>query len=109
MSALTSCVKPCRKKTKYWIEAIGILIALLPYSLLGLWLSWPYTVQSYLSGEISKSQTGLSNIWMLKGGLVVLFILLGLAGVSQFLKAVAGIRGELPEDMEHQTVGGDSK
>ncbi|MGR3634659.1 MAG: TRAP transporter small permease subunit, partial [Shimia sp.] len=43
------------------IEAIGISLALVPYSVIGLWLSWPFVKQSFVSGEISKSQTGLSN------------------------------------------------
>ena len=92
-------------RTKYWIEAIGISIALIPYSVLGAWLAWPYTVQSYVSDEISKSQTGLSDIWILKSGLIVLFVLMGLAGLSQLIKAVAGIAGRLPAEMRDETIG----
>lgn len=93
-------------KTKYWIEAIGLMLALIPYTILGAWLSYPYAKQSFLSGEISKSQTGLSNLWILKAGLVILFILLLLAGISQLIKAIAGIRGELPDDMRKDMMGG---
>lgn len=92
-------------KAKYWLEAIGILMTLIPYSILGAWLAWPYAVQSYLSGEISKSQTGLTDIWMLKSGLIVLFVLMGLAGLSQFIKAIAGIAGSLPDEMRDETIG----
>jgi TRAP-type mannitol/chloroaromatic compound transport system permease small subunit len=92
---------------KYWIEFCGILAFLLPYSLLGIWLSLPYTINSFNQGEISKSQNGLSNIWMLKGGLVVLFALLLLAAVSQLIKSYAGIRGQLPQDLKQMTIGGD--
>lgn len=92
-------------RTKYWIEAIGISTALIPYSVLGAWLAWPYAVQSYVSDEISKSQTGLSDIWILKSGLIVLFVLMGLAGLSQLIKAVAGIAGRLPSEMRDETIG----
>ena len=92
-------------RAKYWIEAIGISIALVPYSVLGAWLAWPYAVQSYVSDEISKSQTGLSDIWILKSGLIVLFVLMGLAGLSQLIKAVAGITGRLPSEMRDETIG----
>ena len=78
---------------KCWIEAIGIVLFLVPYSILGVWLAWPYAVNSFHQGEISKSQIGLSNIWLLKGGLIVLFVLLFLAAVSQLIKAVSGILG----------------
>ena len=33
--------------------------------------------------------------------------LLGLAGISQLIKAVAGYRGLLPPEMVPQTLGGD--
>ncbi len=94
------------ERSKYWIEAVGITIALIPYSILGAYLAIPYAVQSYLQGEISKSQTGLTDIWLLKSGLVVLFVLLGMAGLSQWIKAVAGICGQLPPGLRKTTLGG---
>lgn len=84
-------------RVKCWIEAVGIVLLLIPYSVLGLWLAWPYVVQSYLQGEISKSQIGLSHIFLLKGGLMVLFLLLFLAAISQLIKAISGIVGDPPE------------
>lgn len=95
------------QRTKYWIEAVGIAVALIPYALLGAWLSWPYVEQSYLTGEISKSQTGLSNLWIVKSGLIVLYVLLFAAGLSQLIKAVAGLRGVLPDVMVKGALGGD--
>ena len=95
------------ERTKLWIETFGILLALIPYSLLGLWLSWPYVVQSFVSGEISKSQTGLSNLWIVKAGLIFLFGLLLVAGISQLLKCIVGLRGELPNDIKEEMLGGE--
>ncbi len=93
-------------KTKHLIEAIGISIALIPYSAIGLWLSWPFVKQSFISGEISKSQTGLSNLWIVKAGLLALFILLLLAAISQLIKSIAGYRGALSADEEAKLLGG---
>lgn len=95
------------RRTKFAIEIAGILLFLLPYSVLGLWLSWPYAVTSFLQGEVSKSQIGMTDIWILKGSLVLLFGLMGLAAVSQLIKAVAGLLGHLPERMVGETLGGD--
>jgi len=78
-----------KSKTQCWIELIGILFALLPFSILGAWFSWFYVVSSFSSGEISKSQNGLSNLWLLKAGLVFLFVLLFLSGVSKSIRAVS--------------------
>ena len=94
-------------KTLLRIELAGVLLAVIPYSLMGLWLSWPYTVKSYISGEISKSQNGLSNLWILKGGLIVLFTLLLLVGISKFIKIVAALRDELPSEDRKQLLGGE--
>ena len=93
-------------RTKYIIEVTGILMALIPYSFLGVWLSWPYVVRSYTSGEISKSQTGLTDLWILKSGLIILFILIGLAGVSQLIKSIVGLAGRLPDDLKSTTIRG---
>ena len=93
-------------RTKYMIEVAGILLALIPYSFLGAWLSWPYVVRSFTSGEISKSQTGLTDLWILKSGLIILFVLIGLAGISQLIKSIAGLAGRLPDDMKATTIGG---
>lgn len=95
-------------RTRYLIEAIGTAVLLIPYSALGTWLSLPYVVRSYTTGEVSKSQTGLGELWILKSGLVVLFVLLGLAGLSVFIKSVAGLRGQLPAQMQRETLGGDA-
>lgn len=92
-------------RTKYWLEATGITLFLIPYAILGAWLAWPYVMQSYLSGEISRSQTGLSHLWILKSGMIALYVLMLFAGISQLIKAVAGIRGELPEEMVAETIG----
>ncbi|WP_270731025.1 TRAP transporter small permease subunit [Shimia sp. Alg240-R146] len=93
-------------KAKHLIEAIGISLALVPYSVIGLWLSWPFVKQSFVSGEISKSQTGLSNLWIVKAGLLALFLLLLLAGLSQLIKAVAGYLGKLSAEQEENLFGG---
>ena len=87
---------------------IGVVLFLIPYSILGVWLAWPYAVNSFNQGEISKSQIGLSNIWLLKGGLIVLFVLLFLAALSQLIKAVSGIFGNPVADFAGAAGGEDS-
>jgi len=94
-------------RTILQIELAGLLLTVIPYSLMGLWLSWPYTVKSYLSGEISKSQNGLSNLWILKGGLIVLFALLLLVGISRTIKTIAALRDELPREDRKELFGGE--
>tara|TARA_R110002072_G_scaffold123048_2_gene258087 strand:+ start:7028 stop:7675 length:648 start_codon:yes stop_codon:yes gene_type:complete len=94
-------------KSKYWIELIGCVVALLPFCLIAIYLTFNYTMASYGEGEISKSVIGLTNIWILKSSLIVMFVLLLLAGISQFIKTLAGLTGHLPESQIPATVGGD--
>ncbi|MEM8787209.1 MAG: TRAP transporter small permease subunit [Pseudomonadota bacterium] len=93
-------------RARYWIEAIGCAVMLIPYAILGAWLSYPYVARSFALGETSRSQNGIDNVWILKSGLLALFVLIGLAGLSVFLKAVAGLAGRLPEDMRAETIDG---
>lgn len=95
-------------KVKYLVEMLGIGLFLFTYALLGTWYTYKYALSSFLEHEMSKSTIGLSNIWIVKSALVVMFILMGLAAISQFIKALAGFRGVLPADRVSETLGGDN-
>lgn len=94
-------------KAKYAIEALGIVLFLMTYVVIGVYFTAVYTQQSFLEGEVSKSTIGLSNIWVLKAAMPAMFGLLGLAGVSQLIKSIAGLAGRLPDERIKETVGGD--
>lgn len=94
-------------RSKFLIEAVGCVLFCIPYSILAAYLSWGYFLQSYDSGEASKSVIGLTHIWLLKISMPIMFCLLGLAGISILIKAVAGLRGELSDEMVAETLGGD--
>ncbi len=94
---------------KYLIEILGCAIFAIPFCLIALNYTISYAHASYLEHEVSKSVIGLTNIWILKSCLGVLFILLLLASISQLIKAMAGIMGQLPKDMVSETLGGDHK
>lgn len=93
-------------RTKYWIEVIGCAVFLIPYAAIGAWMSYAYVYRSWSIGEVSRSGNGINEVWILKAGLVVLFVLIGLAGVSVFIKAVAGLTGQLPEAKRAETING---
>ncbi|MBZ0162158.1 MAG: TRAP transporter small permease subunit [Notoacmeibacter sp.] len=96
-----------RTRTKYLVELLGIALFLFTYSILGTWFCFEYALSSYIEQEVSKSTIGLSNIWIVKSSLVFMFVLMGLAAVSQFFKALAGYLGVLPDNMIAETLGGD--
>ena len=85
------------RRGRYIIELIGCLLFLVPYAGIGIYLASGYVATSFAQGEVSKSVIGLSNIWALKGALYPLYVFMGLAGVSQFIKSLAGLLDRLPE------------
>ena len=94
------------ERTRYWIEAVGCAVMLVPYSMLGVWLAYPYVYRSWSLGESSRSGNGIDGVWMLKSGLILLFVLMGLAGLSVLIKAIAGLRGALPDNQREEVLNG---
>ncbi len=80
-------------RTQAWIELYGILLLLLPFVALVLYYSWPFLVESYVSGERSSSPGGLSQRWIVKSFLFISFALLGLAAISRLLRVFALLFG----------------
>ena len=95
-----------KDRTKYWIEAIGCGFLLIPYSVLGAWMAYPYVHRSWAIDEASRSGNGIDEVWLLKAGILILFILIGLAGLSVFIKAVVGLTGKLPASQRSETING---
>lgn len=94
-------------RAKFAVEAIGCIVFLLSYAVVATVYTWRYMLQSFSEGEVSKSVIGLSHIWILKSALPIMFILIGLAGISQLIKSLAGLMGQLPQDKVKGTLGGD--
>ncbi len=95
-------------RKKFLIEMLGCLIFLIPYACIATYYCFNYAYTSYLEDEVSKSVIGLSNIWILKATMPIMFTLMGLAGVSQFIKSLAGFTGHLPEKRLQEALGGDN-
>jgi len=95
------------QKYKFLIEIIGCTLFVLPYCVIAGYYMTTYTYASFESGEFSKSVIGLRNIWILKSFLVIMFVLLALAGISQLIKSIYGFMGRLPDDLAKKTIGGD--
>ncbi len=83
------------ERTQVWIDIFGILLFLLPISLIILWLSIPYFWLSYAGQEMSGNAGGLIR-WPAKFLIVAGFFLLVLQGLSELIKRFAYLKGELP-------------
>lgn len=81
-------------RRKAWIEFIGISAFLLPYCLITTYFAAVYAYDSWLIGEISNSQVGLSNRWIIKSVLAAGFVVAAIAGFAVWLQMVLILFGE---------------
>jgi TRAP-type mannitol/chloroaromatic compound transport system permease small subunit len=86
------------KSVQRWIDLIGHTLFLMPFCLLMIYHSWPFFTRSYAINEQSLSAGGLAQ-WPAKGLVVVGFVMLAFQGVSEIIKQIAIMRGDL-EDAE---------
>lgn len=85
------------ERGKLWTDAIGIVLFFFPSILFILYLTWPFFMVSYNSGEYSSNSGGLI-LWPVKFLLPLGFALLALQGVSELIKRIAALRGDVPAD-----------
>lgn len=88
------------KKGQIWIDIIGTLLFLLPFTLIILYYGWPYFMLSFQSQEWSSSPGGLI-VWPVKFLIPLGFFLLFLQGVSRLIKLIGTLQGKV--DMEVMT------
>ena len=79
-------------RTRNWIDVGGIVLALIPFCVLSIALSWPMFMQAYTSGEMSSNAGGLIR-WPVYAMIPLGFGLLLLQGVSELIKRVAFLKG----------------
>ncbi len=82
------------------IEMIGHIFFLLPAAVMIVVTSWHYFLTSLAQNEQSQNAGGLPQ-WPIKALIPVAFTLLFIQGVSELIKRVAIIRGDLPEPTAH--------
>lgn len=71
-----------------WVNCLGSLVFLLPFSLFLLWVTWPFFVAAWTIKEASAEAAGLPWVYWLKG-------LLPLAAASLVLQALGQVTGNL--------------
>jgi TRAP-type mannitol/chloroaromatic compound transport system permease small subunit len=88
------------KRTNAWIDAIGMVLFLIPLCIILVDLSWPFFVRAYESGEMSENAGGLIR-WPVILLIPVGFSMLLLQAVSELIKRIAFLRGAIPEPFSY--------
>ncbi len=78
------------ERMRTWIDLIGGIFCLVPMCALLAYLTWPWFVDSWYSGEISTNAGGLVR-WPVKLIVPVGFALVLLQGFSEIIKCVAAL------------------
>ena len=76
------------------IEFYGNILFMLPFTLICVYFSWIYMVDSYLINEVSASLVGLSNRWIIKTFLPIGYFFLFLGGLAVMIQLIAVIWGD---------------
>jgi len=84
------------RKGQLWVEILGSIFFLFPFCVASIWLSWPTVAQKLSSGEVSNNPGGLLlwPVWIL---IPIGFLLLGIQGISELIKRIAILRGDIPD------------
>ncbi len=90
------------KTVRNWIDIVGHAVMLLPFTTLIIWEATPWFLRSYDIGEMSSNYGGLIQ-WPAKGLIIAGFGLLAAQGVSEIIKRIAVIRGDIPDPYETAT------
>jgi TRAP-type mannitol/chloroaromatic compound transport system permease small subunit len=88
-------------RRKLWIDVFGIVFFLFPVMLTLTYFTWNFFLPSFASGETSSNTAGLI-LWPVKLLMPVGFGLVFLQGVSELIKRIAGLRGDLEETVEYE-------
>jgi TRAP-type mannitol/chloroaromatic compound transport system permease small subunit len=84
------------RRVQHWIDLFGHTFFLMPFVLLMIYYFVPYVSLSYRSGEVSTNAGGLV-IWPAKSLLLIGFSLLALQGISEIIKKIAIMRGDMDD------------
>lgn len=88
------------RRAQHWIDLIGTLLFLMPFTAIMIWLIYPSLRSSWRTGEISMNAGGLI-IWPAKAILLAGFVLLFVQGISEAIKKVSVMRGLMPDPHPH--------
>ncbi len=80
------------ERGRAWIDLVGTLVLMLPFTVFALWLSWPSVRNSWAVREVSPDPGGLAR-YPIKSVILLAFGLLVLQGISQAIKQVGILRG----------------
>lgn len=84
------------RRVQHWIDLFGHVFFLMPFVILMMFYFVPYVSLSYRIGETSTNAGGLI-LWPAKALLLIGFSQLGFQGLSEIIKKIAIMRGDMDD------------
>jgi TRAP-type mannitol/chloroaromatic compound transport system permease small subunit len=84
-------------RKKAWLEFIGLTFFLIPYCAIVIYFASIYAYDSFMIDEISASQVGLSQRWIIKSVLVFGLVVAVISGIAVWLQVAIVLWG--PRDI----------
>ena len=75
-----------------WINILGTVLFLFPFCLLILFTAWPFVENAFYYNEGSPDPGGLPHRYLLKGAILLAFVMLMLQGLGELLKQIQVLR-----------------
>lgn len=77
-----------------WINILGTLLFLFPFCLLILITTWPFVENAFYYNEGSPDPGGLPYRFILKGAILLAFVMIMLQGLAELLKQIRILRNK---------------
>lgn len=84
-----------------YVDLFGLIFFLLPVIGILAYLSWPYFLNTFVSGEMSQNAGGLIR-WPVVLALPLGFAMMWLQGLAEIVKRVAYLQGKLQMDTHYE-------
>jgi len=95
-------------RARNWIDVGGILLALFPFCVICIYLSWPLFMQAFNTGEMSSNAGGLIR-WPVYALVPAGFTLLMLQGLSELIKRISFLIGQGPDALSSEEAMSDEE
>ncbi|MFM2422936.1 MAG: hypothetical protein RL291_1466 [Pseudomonadota bacterium] len=89
------------ENTQNWIDVLGCIFFLLPMCVLMVYITWPWFIEAWRTGESSSNAGGLLR-WPVKLALPVGFALLFVQGISELIKSIASLNGYVKTEGKYE-------
>ncbi|GGB54824.1 C4-dicarboxylate ABC transporter [Tistrella bauzanensis] len=82
-------------RLRHWIDVTCHIVMLLPFTVVMVWLSYPYFARSFAQNEVSLNAGGLL-IWPMRAVVLAGFVALALQAIATIIRKIA--EGPISED-----------